>query len=181
MKAIVNVNENWGIGLDGELLEFIPDDMKFFRETTKEKIVVMGRRTLLSFPGGHPLKNRINIVLTSDKTSIDGKMMDEINLDTTKRTRLIIAESMDEVLELLRLYNTDDVYIIGGEKVYREFLPYCSEALVTINDSKKQADTFFPNLNELPNWKLQREGAEHIREGVHYRFTTYINTDFEER
>ena len=181
MKAIVNVNESWGIGFDGELLEFIPEDMRFFRETTKEKIVVMGRKTLLSFPGGHPLKNRTNIVLTSDKSSIDGSMMDEINLDTTKRTRLIIAESMEEVLDLLRLYNTDDVYIIGGEKVYREFLPYCSEALVTINNSTKQADSFFPDLNRLPNWKLLREGQKYTHEGIQYRFTTYINTDFEER
>lgn len=181
MKAIVNVSENWGIGAGGDLLEHIPEDMKFFRETTKGKVIIMGRRTLLSFPGGHPLKNRTNIVLTSRRESIDPAMMDAINLDTTKNTRLIIAENTDEVLRLTKLYNPDDVYVVGGEAVYREFLPYCSEALVTVNDSKKKADTFFPDLNELENWKLKKESMTHEFEGIKYRFTTYINTDFKDR
>ena len=180
MKAIVNVNESWGIGLGGELLEYIPEDMKFFRETTRDKIVIMGRKTLLSFPGGHPLKNRINIVLTSDRNSIDSDMMDGINLDTNKNTRLIIAQNRDEVLRLAALYNPDDVYVIGGQSVYREFLPYCREALVTINDSKKKADTILPDLNELKNWKLKKESMIHEFEGIRYRFTTFVNTDFKE-
>ena len=110
MKAIVAVDEAWGIGKDGKLLTHLPEDMKFFRTVTKGKVVVMGRKTLQSFPDAKPLKNRINIVLTSD--------------DTMNGEGLIVCRSVDDALKQLKEYDSDDVYIIGGQSIYEQFLPY---------------------------------------------------------
>ena len=106
MKAIVAVDEAWGIGKDGKLLTHLPEDMKFFRTVTKGKVVVMGRKTLQSFPDAKPLKNRINIVLTSD--------------DTMNGEGLIVYRSVDDALKQLKEYDSDDVYIIGGQSIYEQ-------------------------------------------------------------
>ena len=109
MNLIVNVDSNWAIGYRGKLLVSIPEDMKFFRSETTGKVVVLGRKTLDTFPGGQPLKNRTNIILTRNPNyQVKGA---------------IICHSVEEVLEELKKYNSEDVYIIGGDSIYKEFLP----------------------------------------------------------
>ena len=117
MNLIVAVDKNWAIGKENKLLVSIPQDMKFFRETTIGKVVVMGRKTLESFPGGQPLKQRTNIVLTTDKNY---SVKDAI-----------VVHTIDEWLEELKKYNDEDIYVIGGESIYRQMLPYCKLAHVT--------------------------------------------------
>ena len=135
MNLIVAVDKNWAIGKDNKLLVSIPQDMKFFRETTMGKVVVMGRKTLESFPGGQPLKQITNIVLTTDK---DYSVKDAI-----------VVHTIDELLEELKKYNDEEIYVIGGESIYRELLPFCKEAYVTRIDYEYQADRYFPILDEM--------------------------------
>lgn len=139
MKAILSADRNWGIGNGNKLLVSIPSDMKFFRQTTTGKVVVMGRKTLESFPNGQPLKNRTNIVLTENP---DYRVKDAV-----------IVHSKEELLKTLEQYDTEDIYIIGGESVYRMMLPYCDTVLVTKIDRAFQADTFFPDLDEMEEWE----------------------------
>lgn len=159
MKAILAVDKNWGIGYNNRLLVSIPSDMKFFRQTTTGKVVVMGRKTLESFPNGLPLKNRTNIVLTANP---DYDVKDAV-----------IVHSKDELLEELKKYNEDDIYVIGGESVYRMMLPYCDTVLVTKIDRAFQADTHFPNLDEMEEWTLTEESEEQTCFDLEFRFTKY--------
>lgn len=146
MKAIVAADRNWGIGLGGRLLVQIPADQKFFRETTTGHVVVMGRKTLESFPHGAPLKDRVNIVLTHGKVNLpDG--VEEVH-------------SLEELSGVLERYEGREIYCIGGAKVYEELLPFCDECLVTKIEESYEADTFFPNLDEDPEWELVRDGSE---------------------
>ena len=174
MKAIVNVNEEWGIGCEGDLLEYIPEDMKFFRNETKGKTVIMGRKTLLGFPNKAPLKGRINIVLTSSTDNIPKESFEVLNSESylNSNTRLISVSSVDELLEKLEELGCEDPYVIGGEKIYRLLLPYCEKCLVTINNSKRKADTYFPDLfNE--GFVMTEESGKHEYEGISYRFTVF--------
>ena len=159
MKAILAADKNWGIGYNNRLLVSIPSDMKFFRQTTTGKVVVMGRKTLESFPNGLPLKNRTNIVLTANP---DYDVKDAV-----------IVHSKDELLEELKKYNEDDIYVIGGESVYRMMLPYCDTVLVTKIDRAFQADTHFPNLDEMEEWTLTGESEEQTCFDLEFRFTKY--------
>ena len=159
MKAILSADRNWGIGNGNKLLVSIPSDMKFFRPTTTGKVVVMGRKTLESFPNGQPLKNRINIVLTGNK-------------DYTAKGAVIV-HSQEELLDTLKQYDTEDIYIIGGESVYRMMLPYCDTVFVTKIDRTFQADTFFPNLDEMEEWEMTEEGEEQTCFDLEFRFTKY--------
>ena len=159
MKAILAADKNWGIGYNNRLLVSIPSDMKFFRQTTTGKVVVMGRKTLESFPNGLPLKNRTNIVLTANP---DYDVKDAV-----------IVHSKDELLEELKKYNEDDIYVIGGESVYLMMLPYCDTVLVTKIDRAFQADTHFPNLDEMEEWTLTEEGEEQTCFDLEFRFTKY--------
>jgi len=163
MRLIVAVASDWGIGLDGDLLFDLPDDMAFFRNTTKGKIVVMGRPTLLSFPGGNPLKNRINIVLTRD--------------ENFQKEGCIICNSSDELLEELKKYNSDDVFIVGGGKIYNEFYPYCNEAYITKVNANSKADTYLHNFDKDDNWKLIYQSDKHFNNGIEFTFNTYKNLD----
>ena len=128
MNIIVAVDKNWAIGKENKLLVSIPADMKFFRSTTTGKVVVMGRKTLESFPNGLPLKNRTNIVLTKDKNY---KVKDAI-----------IVHSIEEALEELKKYASEDVYVIGGDSIYAQMLPYCDTAHVTKIDFGYEADAW---------------------------------------
>ena len=159
MKAILSADRNWGIGNGNKLLVSIPSDMKFFRQTTTGKVVVMGRKTLESFPNGQPLKNRINIVLTGNK-------------DYTAKGAVIV-HSQEELLDTLKQYDTEDIYIIGGESVYRMMLPYCDTVFVTKIDRTFQADTFFPNLDEMEEWEMTEEWEEQTCFDLEFRFTKY--------
>lgn len=162
MKLIAAVTENWGIGKDGGLLFSIPDDMRFFRETTKGAVVIMGRKTLESFPGGRPLKGRDNLVLTRDSSfSRDG---------------VRVFHSVEDVLSAAGEYEDRDLFVIGGGEVYRQLLPYCSKAYITKMDITLPADSFFPNLDAHPGWTLAESGQQNEHEGVKYAFCTYVNT-----
>lgn len=159
MKAIVAVDKNWAIGYQNKLLVSIPADMRFFKQETTGKVVVMGKRTLESFPGGRPLKNRINICLTRDKNFTDPDA--------------IILHSIDEVLEKVKEYNTDDVYVIGGESIYRQLLPYCSLVHVTKIDYAYQADSYFPDLDGMNEWEITGESDENTYYDLEYSFVRY--------
>ncbi len=159
MNLIVAVDKNWAIGNENKLLVSIPADMKFFRETTMNKVVVMGRKTLESFPNGMPLKKRTNIVLTRDKNY---QVKDAIVLHT-----------VEEVLEELKKYNEEDIYIIGGESIYRQFLPYCKVAHVTKVNHAYEADTYFPNLDEKDEWVVTGVSEEQTYFDLEYEFVRY--------
>lgn len=159
MNLIVAVDKNWAIGKDNKLLVSIPDDMKYFRETTTGKVVVMGRKTLESFPNGKPLKNRVNIVLTRDpKYSVDGA---------------VVVHSKEELDKELNKYDSDDIYVIGGESIYRLLLDDCDRAFVTYVDYAYDADTYFPNLDEKSEWNLAEESEEQTYYDIEFYFRTY--------
>ena len=159
MNLIAAVDKNWAIGRNNKLLVSIPDDMKFFRETTTGKVVVMGRKTLESFPGKKPLKNRVNIVLTADQNyQVDGA---------------VIVHDLDELHEALKKYPSEDIYVIGGESIYRQLLPYCKTAYITKIDHAYQADTFFPDLDQDPQWQMTKISDEQTYFDLEYVFTIY--------
>ena len=159
MKAILCADKNWGIGNNNRLLVSIPSDMRFFRQTTTGRVVVMGRKTLESFPNGMPLKNRTNVVLTGNK---EYRVKDAV-----------IVHSKDELMEELKKYDADDIYVIGGESVYRMMLPYCDTVYVTKVDHAFQADTFFPDLDEMDEWVMTEESEEQTCFDLEYHFTKY--------
>ncbi|MBQ8559204.1 MAG: dihydrofolate reductase [Tyzzerella sp.] len=159
MNLIVAVDENWAIGVQNKLLVSIPADMKFFRETTTGKVVVMGRKTLESFPGGQPLKKRTNIVLTRDKNY---KVKDAI-----------VVNSVEALLEELKEYDEEEIYVIGGESVYRVLLPYCKMAHVTKIHHAYEADTYFPNLDEMEDWEITGVSDEQTYFDLEYEFVRY--------
>ena len=148
MNLIAAVDQNWAIGNKNELLGRIPADQKFFRETTTGKVVVMGRKTLESFPNGLPLKNRTNIVLTHDHTY--------------KVPGAVVVHDMDELHEELKKYDSQDIYVIGGETIYRQLLDYAYDA-----------DAYFPNLDERPEWKITADSEEQTYFDLEYYFYRY--------
>lgn len=159
MKAILSADRNWGIGYQNKLLVSIPSDMRFFREMTEGKVIVMGRKTLESFPNGLPLKKRINIVLTHDRSY---QVKDAV-----------IVHDKEELLEELKKYREDDVFVVGGGSVYELLLPYCDTAYVTRIDMAYQADTFFPDLDQNPEWELTEESDEQTCFDIEFTFTVY--------
>ncbi len=160
MNLIVAVDKNWGIGKNNKLLVSIPSDMKFFRQETSGKVVVMGRKTLESFPNGMPLKNRTNIVLTSDPDyQVKGG---------------IVVHGIPELLETLKAYEDDQIYVIGGGAVYAELLPYVSVAHVTKIDYAFEADTFFPDLDQAPEWQIAESSEEQTYFDLEYAFLKYV-------
>ena len=156
MNLIAAVDKNWAIGLHNKLLVSIPADMKFFREVTTGNVVVMGRKTLESFPNGQPLKKRTNIVLTSDP---DYQVKDAV-----------VVHNMDELHEELKKYPSDSIYIIGGESVYRQLLDECDVAHITKIDYEYEADAYFPNLDENPEWEITADSDEQTYFDLEYYF-----------
>lgn len=159
MNLIAAVDKSWGIGKDGKLLYSIPEDMKFFRKTTLNKVVIMGRSTLESFPGGKPLANRVNIVLSGrDNYKVEGAL---------------VVKNREEALALASKYPSDDVFVIGGKMVYELFLNDCSKAYITKIEAQKEADTLFPNIDLLSEWKCIYTSETFEYDGVKYTFNTY--------
>ena len=159
MNLIACVDNNWAIGKKNQLLVKIPADMKFFRETTTGKVVVMGRKTLESFPNGQPLKNRTNIVLTRDKSY---QVKDAI-----------IVYSMDELHEELKKYPSEDIFILGGESIYRQMVDACDVAHITKVDYAYDADAYFPNLDEKPEWQITQDSEEQTYFDLIFHFYKY--------
>lgn len=159
MNMIVAVDKNWAIGYQNNLLVRIPADQRFFREETTGKVVIMGRKTLESFPGGQPLKNRVNIVITK-KTDY-------------KVNGAVIVHSVEEALEYVKDYNEDDVYVIGGASIYEQMLSYCNTVHVTKIDYAYEADTYFPDLDKKEEWKITAESEEQTYYDLEYVFLKY--------
>jgi dihydrofolate reductase len=159
MNLIAAVDKNWAIGLNNRLLVSILDDKKFFREVTTDKIVVMGRKTLESFPGGLPLKNRINIVLTTDRSYyVKGA---------------ILVHSLDELLNRLKSVPSRDIYVIGGESVYRQLIDFCDVAHITKINYEYEADAYFPNLDKQADWEITADSEEQTYFDLEYYFYKY--------
>ena len=161
MKAIVAVDKKWGIGKKNDLLFSLPEDMKYFREKTKDKVVCMGYNTLLSFPNSKPLKNRVNIVLAPEGV---------------EREDCIIVHTLEQLSSELAKYDTEQVFVIGGAMFYRTMLPYCSEVLVTKVDADGGAEVFYENLDALDNWACIEQGEPIQSNGLTIRFTIYKNS-----
>ena len=162
MNMIAAVDSNWAIGNKNKLLISIPADMKMFREETTGKVVVMGRKTLESFPGQRPLPKRTNIVLTKNKNY--------------KVNDAIVVYSLEELMEELKKYNSEDVYIIGGETIYRQMLPYADVCHITKIDREYEADAYFPNLDEDPELNVTAESDEQVYFDTTYAFVKYERT-----
>ena len=161
MKLIAAVDAKWAIGFKNSLLVKIPFDQKRFQEITLGNTIVVGRKSLAGFPNGIPLAGRTNIILSTrdDFTAKDSP----------------IAHSLEELLEILKDYDTDTVFVVGGGKVYELLEPYCDEAYITKLDYKYQADTWFPNLDEKDNWELVETSEEQTYFSIEYHFLKYIN------
>ena len=165
IAAIVAVDENWGIGYNGDLLEHIPEDLKYFKALTTGNIVIMGRKTWDSLPR-KPLPNRLNVVITS-QTNPNG--CDLINGEWIKL-------SMDNIKFQLEYNNQeyDKYFIIGGGQIYKELLPFCERVYVTkIYKSHENVDTYFPNLDEMDDWRLSVIGELQTYNDISYSFNQY--------
>ncbi len=161
MNIIVAVDKNWGIGKDNNLLDHIPEDMKFFRETTKGKAVIMGKNTFLSFPNQKPLPNRLNIVLTRDK-SFD-------------REGIVVCDNLEKAVETARgNYADEDIFIIGGDSVYRQAEPFCRVAYITKIHKAYDADRFMVNLDEIKGWRIASEEELKTENGLDLTFVKYV-------
>lgn len=159
MNLIVAVDKNWGIGCKNKLLVSIPNDQKMFRQETIGKVVVCGRKTLETFPQGQPLKGRKNIIMSTSK--------DYVVKDAT------VVHSLDELWVELKQYPSEDVYIIGGQSIYELMLPYCDVAHVTKIDQVFDADSFFPNLDNLKEWEITADSEENTYFDLEYYFLKY--------
>lgn len=157
MNIIVAVDKNYGIGKDGKLLFSIPEDMAFFRSMTKGKTVIMGRKTLESLPGGRPLKGRRNIVLSRDSAF--------------SAENVEVVPSVGELLNIMG--GDEDAFVIGGESIYRALLPYCSRAYVTMVDVEREADRFFPRIEDMAEWSIASASEWKEHDGISYQFREY--------
>jgi len=159
MNIIVAADDNWAIGNRNELLITIPADHRLFRQETEGKVVVYGRKTLATFPQRRPLAGRANIILSSDTAyQVKGAQ---------------VVHNLEALFEELKKYKTEEIYVIGGASVYGQLLPCCDVAHVTRIHRAYQADAFFPNLDEMPEWKLTAESEEQTYFDVTYHFFKY--------
>ncbi len=159
LKLIVAVADGWAIGYKGDLLARISTDLKRFKELTTGNAVIMGYNTLLSLPGGKPLKNRENIVLYPG----------EIEIENAR-----VVHNLTEAVNVCFEIKDKDVFVIGGGSVYNQLLPYCDTAYITKIDKSYEADTFIPNLDEMPDWYVDEESERYYdTDGTPYRYVTY--------
>ena len=163
---IASADHNWGIGNKGSLLVSIPGDLRNFKKLTTGKTVVLGRKTLDTFPAGRPLRERRNIILTRDMT---------YTIHDAE-----VVHSVDELFDLLGDTDTDDIFVIGGASVYNQLLPYCDTAYITKIDYTYEADSFLPDLDSDPEWELIEESEEQTCYDLIYTFCTYRKKTGEE-
>lgn len=158
MNFIVAVSQNYGIGKNNKLLFNLPLDLKFFKEKTLNKVVIMGEKTYLSLPK-RPLPSRTNVVITLNKDF--------------KAEGAYVVNSVDELLNFVSKYNPDDVFVCGGGMIYKLLLPYCNKGYVTKVNSTADADTYFPNLDEDKQWRLTLKGDLQQQNGLTFSFDEY--------
>lgn len=159
MKLIAAVDSRWGIGKNGALLASLPEDMRFFRQMTQRHVLVMGRRTLESFPGGRPLPGRLNIVVSRTEGYAPGGA--------------VVCDSTEQLLALLSEFASGDIFVIGGGTVYRQLLPYCDTAYITKMEFDGDADAFFPELDALSPWRVTEKSETKDHNGISYAFWRY--------
>ena len=159
MNLIAAVDKNWAIGRRGQLLVSIPGDQQLFRQETVGKVIVMGRKTLESLPGGQPLAGRTNVVLTRDPGF--------------QKKGCEIFHSLGDALEYLKQFASKDIYVIGGAEIYEQFLPYCDTAHITWIDYEYEADCWFPNLDRVPGWTVTAVSDEQTYFDLCYEFRRY--------
>ena len=172
MEIIAAVDRNWGIGYNNHLLFHSKKDMSCFRQHTMGNIVIMGRKTLESFPGGAPLSGRTNIVLTRNGLAEQTKEIGRGYTSEDTRTRLVPAGSVEEARKLAEDL-PGKIYIIGGGEIYQEFLPLVSTAYITQFEAEAKADTFFPDLAADPEWEQVSVSEEFWEEELLFRFYCY--------
>jgi dihydrofolate reductase len=166
MKLVVAVDKEWGIGYKGELLARVRADLRYFQSLTKGNVVILGSKTLSTFPGGRVLKDRTNIVLSRNPDyAPEGAIM---------------ARSLDELESVLKDFTDDDVFVIGGATIYEQLLHLCDTAYVTKFEKSFEKDAYFPNLDDSDEWKLVAVGEEQktdpatdTEEDMTFRFCTY--------
>lgn len=156
MELIVAVYEDWGIGANGTQPIALSADRKFFRETTRGAMVIVGRRTVEDFPGKKPLPGRVNVVLTRSQGQIPG---------------FTVCHSPEEAVALAQ--KAERAMVIGGGSIYKQLLPYCNKAYVTKLSCKPESDTFFPDLDADPGWKLSEILLSGEEDGVGYQMCLY--------
>ena len=164
MNMIVAVDNNFAIGYQGRLLVQIPLDQQFFREMTKGKVIVYGRRTLATFPNGVPLASRVNIILSENK-------------DYNVRGAVCL-HSLEEALEYLKQYKSEDIFIVGGDSIYRQFLPYCDTIHLTKIDYEYKADAHFPDISKSLEWEMVEDSDEQTYFDVEYYFQKFVRKNF---
>lgn len=155
MDAIVAVYSDWGIGAKGTQPVVLKADRALFRKLTDGAAVIVGRKTLEDFPGGKPLKNRRNIVVSRRDIQVEGAE---------------VAHSLEEAVALV---GSERSFVIGGASVFKQFYPVLDRVYVTKIDLCPESDSFFPNLDEEPDWVIKDEGEELCENGISYRFTCY--------
>ena len=156
MELIVAVYDDWGIGCCGTQPVALSADRKFFREQTRGAMVIVGRKTLGDFPGGKPLPNRVNVVLTRGNPAIEG---------------VVICNSPEEAAELAK--DAEKAMVIGGGTIYRQMLPLCDRAYITKVHVTPESDTFFPNLDEAEGWELSEVLQSGEENGIVYEMCLY--------
>lgn len=164
MNLIAAVDKNWAIGKENQLLVSIPNDMKYFRELTMNKIVILGRKTMEAFQNGQPLINRVNLVLSND--------------EKLQIKNALVLHSKEEVLKELdelysQGYSEEDVFVIGGDSVYHQFVDNCDMAYITKIEHVYEADAYCPNLDERADWQLVEQSEEQTYFDLEYAFLKY--------
>lgn len=154
MKMIVAVDENWGIGKDGKLLCHISEDLKYFKKKTTGKVIIMGRKTLESLPGGKPLPDRVNIVLTKD--------------ENFQKEGVVVVHSVEELLALRAEYGDDNMMVAGGASIYEQLLPYCDTCYITKIHHRFDSDTRISNLDENEDFIIRMHTG--MKEEGEYKF-----------
>ena len=156
MELIVAVYDDWGIGKDGTQPIAVSADRKFFREMTRGAMVIVGRKTLADFPGGKPLPNRTNVVLSRSKVDMPG---------------VVVCPTTEEAAALAK--TVDRAMVIGGGSIYRQMLPYCDTAYITKVHVTPESDTWFPNLDEVPAWEMAEILQSGEENGIAYEMCLY--------
>ena len=156
MELIVAVYDDWGIGKDGTQPIALSTDRKFFREMTRGAMVIAGRRTIADFPGQKPLPGRVNVAITRANTEIPG---------------FTVVHSPEEAAELAK--TAEKAMVIGGGSIYRQMLPYCDRAIITKVHVTPESDTYFPNLDEAPDWELSEVLQSGTENEIAYEMCIY--------
>ena len=166
MNIIVAVDREWAIGKNGELLCHLPSDLKYFKEKTTGKTMIVGRKTVEGFPGARPLPNRKNLILTRDE---------EVRKKVFEGREYQFFDSTEEVIKYLENNEIDenDIFVAGGAEIYKQFLPFCEKAYITKIDKSFEGDAFIPNFDEIKGWTMATQSDTVCENGINYTFCIY--------